>query len=439
MTPGTAPAGAFLTMRLPRFAFRLWVLLSVFWSAAGNAGWPRWLTSRPPRPADVLDAEGATLAEAQAAYMWAHGLAQSPDTQHEAATWYARAIDARPNDDPPLAEFLGLWSPGRRAAAVRHYLKPVARRHPQATNLNLAVARAHLELGEDRAALQRLWRLEPTNRRQATVLVHEQTMAYRRCGHLRRAHELLTGATTGPLANDFLAHYTATVFYDQVAYATDTRLTLHTRYDWQVLAYRHAVAATALPVAAADTQRVVGLAGFLLAADFVEYATAMLERLHATDAPLYQYGEILARCRERLGDLGGAADLWQELARQLPGFTAYSYAEARLRLALGELTAAEAAARRAHRRAPRDIPTIALLAETLATAGTDLEEAQTLIETALAAVPDDAGYLATAAWITWQRGAADRARHLMEKALHLQGTAADLRTRQRAAAMGIAE
>jgi len=172
------------------------------------------------------------------------------------------------------------------------------------------------------------------------------------------------------------------------------------------------------------TAAAAGIARVLAAAEGLAAARAFLA---ATRVQHPGWAPTLLRIESELLRRHGAAREAQRLLgaalRTAPRDPALRYAHALAAVDAGSLRAALADLRVLLAATPDDPMLMNALGYTLADAGRDLDEAETLLEAALTVAPDEAAILDSYGWLRYRRGDAASARPYLERAYRLEDDA----------------
>jgi tetratricopeptide (TPR) repeat protein len=269
-------------------------------------------------------------------YAWGYYLELDENTSVEAVIdEYLSSLRNDPNSDFLVKEILDVfWSQDN--AAQQHdliikHLVELAEKNPESVELNLIVARAHMNEHDFGAARRMLLNLFKRVKWTEPRLIEELANCYQGTGDFRRTHRLFKKATSPKrLRGNYTVEYSAAVFYDSVANSDEYRLSGRQRDEFQRLAYSHALRAVKSfgndPSASAENnEEMMALVTLLLTGNLVEPVINLLTTLHREGYVNENSNRLLAECYESVQQFESAYEIWKLLSDDAPFNAGYHF------------------------------------------------------------------------------------------------------------------
>ena len=259
-------------------------------------------------------------------YGWGYYLSESVDIDWEKANEeYLFALQNDPYSEFLLEEILEFWSLHNSYSTedqIIRYLEKIAMNNPDAVNLNLTVANTYMDRGQFGSGrdllvntYRRVKRIEPR-------LVKALVECYQGTGEFRKADRLLRHAThQKAFRNEYSIEQSAAIFYNRIAHSDDYRISENKRFEFQTLAYEHALraAGTFLSLGSAGIdEETMELIAVLLTGNFTEQVILMLLKLSENDHRSINIERLLAECYETREEYGNALEIWKTLSDRMP-------------------------------------------------------------------------------------------------------------------------
>ena len=240
-------------------------------------------TSLPPDL--VLTVEEEEAAEATASFAWGHYLEiQGQGAAPEAEPHFLHALSLNPTSETILGHLVAPLYLGQKHERIVELLTPLAEQHPEAVQLQFALAQALNDTGKRDEAGRTLYRaLDGTGWTEAT-LVRELFVHHWRAEEYKKAEKLLSKARRRrSLREQFYVEHAYATYYNARANRNDPKLSDRKRESYARNALKHAKRAVGMVEQASRIAEVAGLASMLLSLEQWEDAAELSRRARAAE------------------------------------------------------------------------------------------------------------------------------------------------------------
>ena len=304
------------------------LLFLIYFTLFTHSIWGRFDSHKSHENSDdpYLNADEKDKLEALTHYAWAAYLSEVEGSSWEEVNkQYVAAIERDPSSDFLLGELLQFWfryDSYNESTQIIEYLVPIATKNPEAIGLNLAVAHAYVEQAHFEAGRDILVNVFNKTKWADPLVIIKLVQCYHGTGEIRKGDRLLRQITHGDnFRDDFSLEQAAANFYNSVARHQRYRISRSKRYDYQTLAYEHALRAVdaieSFPGAEIN-EEMMELIAVLLTGKFTEQVASVLSTLRTRGKKSLDTDRLLAECYESTEQYGNALDLWKDLSNGFP-------------------------------------------------------------------------------------------------------------------------